>query len=129
MEKIGQNSILRTTFKNILLMDIGDNLRVLRTKNNISSQEIADYLGVDRKTYVGWETGQTDIKSSYLPKLAEYLQVEINDLFKEKVSNIVINQHNSDNKDTSTNNSIVLLLTDKEAVEQVMEIIKKRVEK
>ena len=129
MEKIGQNSILRTTFKNILLMNIGDNLRVLRTKNNISSQEIADYLGVDRKTYVGWETGQTDIKSSYLPKLAEYLQVEINDLFKEKVSNIVINQHNSDNKDTSTNNSIVLLLTDKEAVEQVMEIIKKRVEK
>ena len=34
-------------------MNIGDNLRVLRTKNNISSQEIADYLGVDRKTYVG----------------------------------------------------------------------------
>jgi hypothetical protein len=43
------------------------------------------------------------------------------------VSNIVINQHNSENKDNSIN-GIVLLLTDKEAVEQVMEIIKKKVE-
>jgi hypothetical protein len=49
-------------------------------------------------------------------------------LFREKVSNIIINQHNSDNKDTSTNNSIVLLITDREAVEQVLEVIKKKLE-
>ena len=108
-------------------MSIGDNLRVLRTRQNISQQEIADFLGIDRKTYVNWETGETDIKSSYIPKLAEYLQVEVNELFKEKSSNIIINQHNSDNKDNSMN-GIVLLLTDKEAVDQVMEVIKKRVE-
>jgi transcriptional regulator with XRE-family HTH domain len=109
-------------------MNIGDNLRVLRTKKNISQQDVADFLGVDRKTYNTWEVGSADIKSSYIPKLAEYLQVEITDLFKEKMSNIIINQHNSENKDTSTNNSIVLLLTDKEAVEQVLEVIKKRFE-
>ena len=108
-------------------MNIGDNLRVLRSKQNISQQEIADFLGVDRKTYLSWETGTADIKSSYIPKLAEFLQVEINDLFKEKVSNIIINQHNTDNKDTSIN-GVVLLLTDKEAVDQLVEIIKKRVE-
>jgi transcriptional regulator with XRE-family HTH domain len=108
-------------------MNIGDNLRVLRTKQNISQQDIADYLDIDRKTYISWEQGEADIKSSYIPKLAEFFHVEINDLFKEKVSNIVINQHNTDNKDASTNNSIVLLITDKEAVEQVMDIIKKRV--
>jgi len=77
---------------------------------------------------VSWGAGAADIKSSFIPKLAEFLQVEINDLFREKVSNIIINQQNSDNKDTSTNNSIVLLLTDKEAVDQVLDIIKKRVE-
>jgi len=108
-------------------MNIGDNLRVLRTKQNISQQEIADFLGVDRKTYVSWESGESDIKSSYIPKLAEFLQVEINDLFKEKVSNIMITQHNSDNKDNSIN-GVVLLITDKEAVEQVMDIIKKKAE-
>jgi len=86
-------------------------------------------LNVDRKTYVSWETGTADIKSAYIPKLAEFLQVEINDLFKEKASNIVINQHNNhtDNKDGSIN-GVILLLTDKDAVEQVMEVIKRKVE-
>ena len=36
-------------------MSVGDNLRVMRNKKNISQQEIADFLGVDRKTYVSWE--------------------------------------------------------------------------
>ena len=104
-------------------MNIGDNLRVIRNKKNISQQEIADFLDVDRKTYVSWESGLADIKSSYIPKLAEFLHVEINDLFREKPADIVINQHNSDNKDSSVN-GIVLLLTDKEAVSQLVEVMK-----
>jgi hypothetical protein len=68
-----------------------------------------------------------EIKSSYIPKLAEYLKVEINDLFKEKGS-IIINQHNSDNNDTSIN-GVILLLSDKEALDQLVEVIKKRFEK
>jgi len=108
-------------------MNIGNNLRVLRTKQNISQQEIADFLGIDRKTYLSWEAGETDIKSSFIPKLAEFLQVEINDLFKEKVSNVIINQNNSDNKDNSIN-GVVLLITDKEDIIQVMELIKKKAE-
>lgn len=31
------------------VMSIGDNLRVIRNRNNVSQQEIADFLGVDRK--------------------------------------------------------------------------------
>jgi len=109
-------------------MNIGDNLRVLRNRKNISQQEIADFLDVDRKTYVSWESGAADIKSSYIPKLAEFLHVEINDLFREKPADIVINQHNSDNKDSSIN-GIVLLLTDKEAVNQLVEVMKNRFER
>jgi DNA-binding XRE family transcriptional regulator len=33
-------------------MNIGDNLKVIRNKKNVSQQEIADFLGIDRKTYV-----------------------------------------------------------------------------
>ncbi|MDR2692298.1 MAG: helix-turn-helix domain-containing protein [Dysgonamonadaceae bacterium] len=106
-------------------MSIGDNLRVIRNQNNISQQEVADFLGVDRKTYVSWEAGTVDIKSSYIPKLAKFLRVEINDLFREKSSNIVINQHNADNKDSSIN-GIILLLTDKEAVNQLVEIMREK---
>jgi DNA-binding XRE family transcriptional regulator len=36
-------------------MNIGDNLRVLRAKQNISQQEVAGFLGIDRKTYVSRE--------------------------------------------------------------------------
>jgi len=109
-------------------MSIGNNLRVIRNKKNISQQEIADFLGVDRKTYVSWEMDVADIKSSYIPKLAEFLQIEINDLFREKSADIIINQHNSDNKDDSIN-GIVLLLTDKEAIDQLMDVMKKRFER
>jgi transcriptional regulator with XRE-family HTH domain len=106
-------------------MNIGENLRILRNKKNISQQEIADFLGIDRKTYVSWESGETDIKSSHIPKLAEYLQVEINDLFRERSNNIVINQHNSDNKESSIN-GVVFLLTDKDAIDQIVNVMKKK---
>ncbi|MDR2653043.1 MAG: helix-turn-helix domain-containing protein [Prevotellaceae bacterium] len=36
-------------------MNIGNNLRAIRTKSNISQQEVADFIGVDRKTYVSWK--------------------------------------------------------------------------
>ena len=78
----------------------------------------ADFLRIDRKTYNRWESGETDIKSPYIPKIAEFLRVEITDLFREKPGEIVINQHNhhTDNKDASMN-GVIFLLTDKEAVE------------
>ena len=106
-------------------MNIGDNLRIIRKKKNVSQQEIADFLGIDRKTYVSWESGSVDIKSSFIPKLAEFLNIEIDDLFREKSTDIVINQQNTDNKDRSIN-GIVLLLTDKEAVDQLVEVIKEK---
>ena len=108
-------------------MSIGNNLRIIRNKKNISQQEVADFLGVDRKTYVSWETGTSDIKSSYIPQLAEFLHVEISDLFKAKNSEIVFNLQ--DNKDNSVNNGIVLFITDKEAVSQLFEVMKSYLKK
>jgi len=110
-------------------MDIGNNIRTIRGKKNISQQEIADFLGIDRRTYQRWESGEADIKSPYIPKIAEFLQIEIADLFREKPSEIVINQHNhhTDNKDSSMN-GVVFLVTDKEAIEQLVDVMKKRFE-
>jgi len=109
-------------------MNIGDNLRRVREKQKISQQEVADFLGVDRKTYERWEFGEADIKSSYIPKIAEFLHIEISDLFREKASEIVINQHYSENKDSSIN-GMVLLLTDKEAIDQLVDVMKTRLKK
>ena len=104
-------------------MSIGNNLKIIRSRSSISQQDIADYLGIDRKTYVSWESGTVDIKSSYIPKLAEFLRVEISDLFKEKSSEIIINQNNSENKNNSIN-GVIVLLTDKEAVNQLVEVMR-----
>jgi transcriptional regulator with XRE-family HTH domain len=76
-------------------MSIGKNLKSLRNRQNVSQQDIADFLGVDRKTYVSWESDAVPVKSIFIPKIAEYLHVEISDLFKERPSEIVINQHNT----------------------------------
>jgi transcriptional regulator with XRE-family HTH domain len=103
-------------------MNIGDNLKIIRNRKNVSQQEVADFLCIDRKTYMSWESGTVDIKSSYIPKLAKFLHVEINDLFREKSSDIVINRHNTD----SSINGIIILLTNKEAVSQLVEIIKEK---
>ena len=106
-------------------MNIGNNLRIIRDRSNVSQQEIADYLGIDRKTYISLESGTVDIKSSYLPKLAEFFHVQIGDLFKEKGMEIIINQHNTDNKDNSIN-GMIFFLTDKETATQIFELMKEQ---
>jgi len=106
-------------------MSVGNNLMIIRNRNNVSQQEVADFLGIDRKTYASWEAGTVGVKSSYIPKLAEFLHVEISDLFREKTGDTVINQHNTDNKDSSVN-GIVLILTDKESVNQLVKVIRER---
>jgi len=102
-------------------MHIGDNLRKARNKRELTHQEIADFLGVDRRTYIDWENGVTDMKVSYLLKLAEFLQVDVDELLPTKSGDIVISQNNSDN---SSINGIVFLLTDKDTIDQIFNAIK-----
>jgi len=108
-------------------MNLGDNLRIIRTQKNISVQDVSDFLGVERKTYSKWET-TGKVKSEFIPKLAEFFKVEISDLFKKNPGDIIISQYNSDNKDNSIN-GIIIFLTDKEAVNQLIEVVKERFEK
>lgn len=78
-------------------MGIGTNLKRLRSKTKFSQQDIADKLNVDRITYVNWENETSDIKSQYIPKIAEIFNVEIQDLFKDDKKIQVTN--NIENKD------------------------------
>lgn len=81
---------------------------------------------MERKTYVNWENGKTDIKSKYIPKLAKIFNVDIQDLFKESNTSLKIHQENRKNKDNSINNSIVLVVPDKESINQLAEVLKKK---
>lgn len=107
-------------------MGVGTNLKKLRSKTVHSQKHIADILGVDKNTYANWESETNDIKSEYIPKLAEIYGVEIKDLFENKSSKIEVNFNKQVNKDNSTNNSVVLVLPDKESVEKLVNILKDR---
>lgn len=109
-------------------MSVGHNLRKLRSKSKKSQQEIADLLEIDRRTYINWENEENDVKSEYIPKLAKIFDVEIKDLFSDSKSNIQINQENKENKDNSIN-GVVFVLTDKESVNKLAEILKINLEK
>lgn len=101
-------------------MSIGNNIKILRTRTKKSQQEIADLLDVDRKTYAKCESDDSEIKSSYIPKLADVFDVEIADLFKEEPK-ISINP--TFNENNNSVNTAVIILTDKEAVEKLIEIL------
>jgi len=100
-------------------MSIGTNIRELRDAKRLSQQYVADSLNVDRRTYAAWETGAQHIKSCHIPKLAEFFGVEIGDLYKER-TNIKIKQTFKD----STINTAILIITDKEAVDRVLDAIR-----
>ncbi|MBS1573497.1 MAG: helix-turn-helix transcriptional regulator [Bacteroidetes bacterium] len=109
-------------------MNIADNLKILRNRSKLSQQEVADQLGVDRNTYSNWEKGSNNIKSEFIPPLAKVFGVDIGTLFKEKTSAIVTNQIDENNNDNSIN-GIVLLLTDKDSVDRLVEVLKEKMDR
>lgn len=50
-------------------------LRELRTDNDLSQEQIANYLGIKQTVYSRYETGKNDMKIEYLIKLANYYGV------------------------------------------------------
>lgn len=56
------------------------NLKYLREKKNISQQQLADKLDIDRSTISKWENFQMDATLKYALKIADILDVNIEDL-------------------------------------------------
>jgi transcriptional regulator with XRE-family HTH domain len=76
-------------------------------------------LHIDRRTYASWEQGTQDIKSTFIPQLADFFGVEITELFNED-KGIQISQ----TFENSTINTAILILTDKAAIDRVLDAIK-----
>lgn len=58
-------------------MNIQDRLKAIRIDSDLSQQEIADYLKIDRKTYCRYENSHHEIKIETLIQLAKYYQVSL----------------------------------------------------
>ena len=107
-------------------MGIGTNLKRLRIKTTkFSQQDTADKLNVDRVTYINWENESNDIKSHFIPQLAEIFKVEIKDLFEDETKISIIN--NFKTTDSSTGAGILINISDKETAEKLTAQIEKLV--
>lgn len=108
------------------IMGVGTNLKRLRNKTKISQQEVADMLGIDRNTYTSWESESTDIKSQYIPKLADIFKVKIQDLFDDERKFQINNFENREN--ATGQQGIIINITDSETAKiissQLEELIK-----
>ena len=67
-----------------MLGNFAETLRILRTENNISQQQLADRLFVDRSTVAGWETGRRVPDVPTLKLIAEIFNVEISQLIGDE---------------------------------------------
>ncbi len=111
---------------------VGTNLKRLRAKTKLSQQDIADQLNIDRATYINWENETFDIKSQYIPKLADIFDVDLQDLFKDDQKIQIIN--NIENKDKTGTGGvgiqkgkviINMIITDENSISQITEELDK----
>lgn len=64
-------------------MAFGENLKNLRTHQNITQQQLADYLNVTRPTIAGYETKGKEPDYQTLVDIADYFQVPVDFLIRE----------------------------------------------
>ena len=100
-------------------MSIGTTIRKLRLNSGKTQQEIADLLSIDRRTYAKWEEESTEVKSSLVPKVADIFGVDISELYKSD-KGVEINDSFRDNQ---INNAVIIVVTDKNVVEKVMDLL------
>ncbi len=60
---------------------LAENLRNLRKKFNLTQQEIADILGIDRSTYTFYEAGKSTPSKENIVKLCDIFNVTVGYLF------------------------------------------------
>lgn len=93
-------------------MNLGNTLRKLRIDSGTTQQEISDYLKIDRRTYAKWEEGITEIKGTYIPKIASFFNINISDLYNENKPSEIRNV-----------NKAIIIVTDEATVDKILHFL------
>ena len=64
----------------------GKNLKTLRTKNNLTQEDLADSLEVSRQAVCMWERGERTPKISVLTKIAKTFELSIDHIINHELS-------------------------------------------
>jgi transcriptional regulator with XRE-family HTH domain len=63
-------------------MGLKENIKVLRKKNGITQQEIAEYLGIDTTSYGRLERGERNLSADRLELIAKFYKISVNILLE-----------------------------------------------
>jgi transcriptional regulator with XRE-family HTH domain len=77
-------------------MTLGSKIRVLRTMQGFSQENMAEILGISTRSFAKIERDETDANHSRLEQIAGVLKIELADLLKFGESGIFINQNHRD---------------------------------
>ena len=64
-------------------MSFAENFRNARLEANLTQQQVADTLGLDRSAVAHYEMGDSMPNARNLQKICDLLSVKFNDLFKD----------------------------------------------
>ncbi len=73
-------------------MRIGEKIREARKVQNLSQDDLAEEIGISVQAVSKWECGQSCPDIMYLPRIADYLGVSLDDLLREETSEFVRSQ-------------------------------------
>ena len=74
---------------------IGENLQILRKRKNLTQETLAEKVGVARQTIVKWEAGESSPDLAAAEKLADGLEVSLDDLVNAPPEEFMANGPNS----------------------------------
>ncbi len=87
-------------------MKLGDNLRNMRKKHNLSQEELSEKVRVSRQSVSKWETGDAYPEMNNLLELCKIFKCQINDLVNDSIIDI-------DSLDDEVLEKVVLLQKEK----------------
>jgi len=65
---------------------LGENLKVLRKKNNLTQEDLADSLAVSRQAVCMWERGERTPKVSVLTKIAKTFGISLDSMINGELT-------------------------------------------
>jgi len=68
--------------------DIIKIIKTLRKEINISQEDIANYIGISRLTYINIENWKRELKENEVKRIADFYEKPMNHFFDEKITNI-----------------------------------------
>lgn len=74
-------------------MNISERIKDIRTARGLSQTFVARKLGVSMAVYNNMERGRSDLRASWIPRLAKIFECKPGDFFEENINNTLNIDH------------------------------------